>query len=129
MLHNNKKYTITNMLQINIPINAFKQFPSSSSRENTFGLRLNIDKQTSILNILDFIKQYMSLLGGAGEAQMSEAQYFYDNCIQLDASPLKLFSFTPAHLKDFDKVKAKSYVDVVKYFECQNMCNPVCEFY
>ncbi|WP_242835250.1 patatin-like phospholipase family protein [Ruminiclostridium papyrosolvens] len=112
----------------NIPINAFKQFSNSSSRQNTFGLRLNIDEQTPILNILDFIKQYMSLLGGTGEAQMSAAQSFYDNCIQLDASPLKLFSFTPDP-KDFDKVNAKSYVDVVKYFECQNVCNPVCEFY
>ncbi len=112
----------------NIPINAFKQFSSNSTRQNTFGLRLNIDKQTSILNILDFIKQYMSLLGGTGEAHMSETQYLYDNCIQLDASPLKLFSFTPDP-KDFDKVNTKSYLDVVKYFECQNVCSPVCEFY
>lgn len=112
----------------NIPINAFKQFSNSSSRQNTFGLRLNIDKQTPILNILDFIKQYMSLLGGTGEAHMSATQPFYDNCIQLDASPLKLFSFTPTP-KDFDKVNTKSYMDVVKYFECQNVSNPACEFY
>ena len=112
----------------NIPINAFKQFSNSSSRQSTFGLRLNIDKQTPILNILDFIKQYMSLLGGTGVAHMSATQPFYDNCIQLDASPLKLFSFTPT-AKDFDKVNAKSYMDVVKYFECQNVSNPICEFY
>ncbi|WP_024831291.1 patatin-like phospholipase family protein [Ruminiclostridium josui] len=112
----------------NIPINAFKEFSNSSSRPNTFGLRLNTDEKTPILNILDFIKQYMSLLGGTGEAHMSGTQSFYDNCIQLDASPLKLFSFTPDP-KDFDKVNAKSYMDVVKYFECQNVCNPVCEFY
>ena len=59
---------------------------------------------------------------------MSTTQPFYDNCIQLDASPLKLFSFTPT-AKDFDKVNAKSYMDVVKYFECQNVSNPICEFY
>ncbi|WP_242836731.1 patatin-like phospholipase family protein [Clostridium sp. BNL1100] len=111
----------------NIPINAFKQFSNSSSQPNTFGLRLNKDEQTPIFNILDFIKQYLSLLGGTGEAHMSGTQPFNDNCIQLDASPLKLFSFTPDP-KDFDKVNAKSYVDVVKYFECQNVCNPVCEF-
>ncbi len=112
----------------NIPINAFKQFSNSSSQQNTFGLRLNKDEQTPIFNILNFIKQYLSLLGGTGEAHMSGTQPFNDNCIQLDASPLKIFSFTPDP-KDFDKVNTKSYLDVVKYFECQNVCSPVCEFY
>ena len=112
----------------NIPINAFKAFSDSSSPPNTFGLRLNIDEKKQIFDILDFIKQYGSLFFGTGEAHMTGEQYSYDNCIQLDASPLKLFSFTPDP-KDFDKVNIKSYMDVVKYFECQNVCTPVCEFY